>query len=267
MTKNISLGLIASYIKFSVKRTLRELQEYRMGRTGNDFEVSYLIDHFRGKKLWDREVKRDWLIWSKKIYSENLIIVGGFKGNSTKLFLEKVPTIEKIHVYEPVPEYFNLIKEAIAGSTITTVFNEGIFNGQTMSLDLSEDSSLLSITGREMPSHLNTENTLTVETISIKLAVERITDADPQASFSLYMNCEGSEYLILKEMLDLEQIAESVVVQTHTTGSNSYKNLYLLRSILAERYIPIFTADWAWDIWIRKELVLGSPASIEQNPF
>jgi FkbM family methyltransferase len=267
MTKSISVGLLINYISFSVKRTLRDLQEFQMGRSGNDFDVDYLIDHFRGKKIWNREVKRDWLIWSKKIYAKNLIIVGGFKGNSSKLFLERIPTISKIHVYEPVPEYFNLINETTKGSVIATVFNEGIYNGQTMSLDLSEDASLLSITGREIPNHLRKENTLTVKTVSIKVAAERITKEDPTAAFSMYMNCEGSEYLILKEMLDLEKIADSVVVQTHTTGANSYKNLYLLRSLLAERYVPLFTADWAWDIWIRKELVLRSPASIEQDPF
>jgi hypothetical protein len=76
-----------------------------------------------GKKTWGREVKRDWLIWSKKIYAENLIIVGGFKGYSTKIFLERIPTISKIQIYEPAPEYFNLIKETAAGSTIVTVFN------------------------------------------------------------------------------------------------------------------------------------------------
>jgi FkbM family methyltransferase len=266
MTKNISLGLIVKYIKFSVKRTLRELQEYRMGRTGNDFEIDYLIDHFRGKRIWNREVKRDWLIWARKIYAKNLIIVGGFKGNSSRLFLQRIPTVSKIHIYEPVPKYFDLIKDAVMGSSIATVFNEGVYNGETMSLDLSDDASLLSVTGREIPNHLHRENSLTVETVSIKFAVERITNADPTSDFSLYMNCEGSEYFILKQMLDLERVAQSVVVQTHTTGSDSYKNLYLLRSLLAEKYIPLFTADWAWDVWIRKDLVLRSPASIEQDP-
>ena len=259
--------LLFGYITFSLKRTFREVREYGIGRSGNDFEVSYLIDHFRGKKIWNREVKRDWLIWSKSIYADNLIVVGGFKGNSSRLFLERVPTISKIHIYEPVPDYFISIAESIKSSTVAIAFNEGVYNGQPMLLDLSEDASLLSITGREIPKHLHKEKSLTVDTVTIKAAIDRITDTDPLANFSLYMNCEGSEYFILEQMLDLEKIADSIVVQTHTTGSRSYEDLYRLRSILAKRYIPLFTADWAWDIWIRKERINRSPQSLEQDPF
>lgn len=136
-----------------------------------------------------------------------------------------------------------------------------------MFLDLSEDVSLLSSTGRQIPKHLHKEKTLTVETVSIKSAIDRITDSDPMAEFSLYMNCEGSEYFILEQMLELETIAESIVVQTHTTGSRSYENLYRLRPMLTEKYIPLFTADWAWDIWIRKERINRSSQSLEQDPF
>ena len=267
MGSKFKFKLLVSYLVFSFRRIAKDVDEYSIGRSGNDFEISYLLEHFRGKKIWNRENKRDWLIWSKQLYAPNLIIVGGFLGNSTKLFIERISNISKIHVYEPIPKHFKSIVETVGKFERVSAFNEGIYTGEKALFDISEDATLLSGTGREIPSHLIKEHVLTVDTISIKEAVARITLDNPNSAYSLYMNCEGSEYLILEQMLKLENTAQSIIVQTHTTGAESYQKLYKLRSLLAVNYIPIFTADWAWDVLIKNELVSRTPASIEQDSF
>jgi FkbM family methyltransferase len=207
------------------------------------------------------------LIWSKNLYAKNLIVVGGFKGKSTSLFLERIDTVTKIHVYEPVPSFFAQVIELFANSKVVTAFEEAVYDGADLTLELSGDASLIAASGRNIPSHLGGEGTIKVGSVSIERAITRILDGSEASEYSLFMNCEGSEYFILDSMLKHGRIASSIIVQTHTTNSESYEKLYDLRSSLARKYMPVFTADWAWDVWIRRDLVDRSVSSIEQDAF
>jgi FkbM family methyltransferase len=255
------------YLKYSLRRIREDKQDYPLGRSGNDLSIEAVLEHFRGKKIWNRESKRDWLIWSNKLYASNLIIIGGFTGNSTEIFVDRIRSITRIHVYEPVPAFFQEVTEKIKDMKSVTAFNEAIYEGENLTLDLSGNASLITETGRLIPAHLPDGGKIEVSSVTIGNAVQRILGESEEGEYSLYVNCEGSEYLILNNMLTLEKSAKSIVFQTHTSGDQPYEKLYSLRAALAKKYVPILTADWAWDVWVRRDLVRRSPASLEQDPF
>ncbi len=243
----------------------KDYNERSLGREGNDISLELLVDMFRGKRVWNQLNKRDWLIWSNSLYAPNLIIIGGYEGNSTDCFVKRIKSVKTIHVYEPVPEFFSSIQASYLRSPVVTAHNEAIYDGQVLNLDLSGDASLINLTGRSIPQNRAKNTTLSVKSITPEEAVERILNKGSDDQFSLYMNCEGSEYYILQRMLSKGIFPQSIIVQTHTTGFESYPNLYSLRASLAEKYFPIMTADWAWDVWVRNDYVKKNAASIEQD--
>jgi FkbM family methyltransferase len=253
------------YIKYFFKSIYLDFQEYSLGRSGNDIPLEELLEKFRGKRIWNRENKRDWLIWSNNLYAPNLIIIGGFQGKSTSYFLERISSVKRIHVYEPVPTFYTQIKEIFQNQKKVTPFREAIFNGEKLTLELSGDATLNKASGRLVPDHLHSEGSVDVQSISIEKAISRILEDAENPEYSLYMNCEGSEYLILDNMLNHGKLAKSIVVQTHTTDLKSLEKLYDLRAALSRKYVPVLTADWAWDIWVRNDLVNRSVASFEQD--
>ena len=253
------------YIKYFIKGIYQDIQEYSLGRSGNDLPLEELLEKFRGKRIWNRENKRDWLIWSNNLYAPNLIIIGGFQGKSTSYFLERIPAVKKIHVYEPVPTFYSQLEESYKNQKKVTAFQEAIYNGESLILELSGDATLNKASGRAIPKHLPLEGSIVVQSVSMEKAISRILKEAETPEYSLYMNCEGSEYLILDSMINQNKLAASIVVQTHTTDSRSYQKLYDLRAALSRKYVPVLTADWAWDIWVRSDLVDRSVTSFEQD--
>lgn len=259
------LAALFLWIFLAPRRAMVHLKEFKLGRSGNDFEIPYLIENFRGKRIWNKVSKRDWLIWSTNLYAPNLIIVGGYKGNSARLFLERIPNIEKIHIYEPDSLHFLAIQELLSGNEKVKVHQEAIYNGDQVNLAVSDDASLIIETGREIPAHLLKKGEIKVRSVSLSTAVERIVSDQVHLNYSIYMNCEGSEYLILDQIDKLSNLPKSLIIQTHTTDDNSLIKLYGLRLKLISEYYPVLLTDFSWDIWIHKSFVSRTLKSIEQD--
>jgi hypothetical protein len=103
--------LTLSYVKYLVLKIKKDTKEYSLGRDGNNLSIESLMKEFHGKRIWNRESKRDWLIWSNELYASNLIIIGGFEGSSARIFSERVNTVKKAHIYEPVPQFYGITSE------------------------------------------------------------------------------------------------------------------------------------------------------------
>lgn len=78
------------------------------------------------------------------------------------------------------------------------------------------------------------------------------------------MNCEGFEYLIIGEILKSGTLPQTIISQMHTVGENPVQKLYETCSKLSESFTPIICCDWAWDIWIRNDLITISAETSER---
>ena len=235
---------------------------FKESKLPNDYEVDFLVEHFRGIRVWNTLSPFDWLLWSRKLYGKNLILIGGHKGTSLQLILKKIPELNLIHVYEPVQEYFDQILGSLKSDKVT-VFNEAVFDGTEIDMTVGGDGSLVAATNRELPSKIRFEYAVKANSVTLATAVQRL--GSKTASYSLFMNCEGSEYKILNQISALKIGPQSIFVQNHTATDEPFVNLFLLRAKLAEQYYPLLCTNWAWDVWLRKDLISKSTTDLEQE--
>ena len=169
-------------------------------------------------------------------------MIGGQTGTLILRLLERIPKLVQIHVYEPIEEFSKLAPL----SEKVTNFSEAIFSysGQ-LEIKVAGDHTFMPETGRVVyvDQALKSEP---VPCITFRQAIERIG----ASGVSLIMNCEGSEYFTLRLILEEEILPKSIIFQSHEMGERLRLELYRLRAKLSEKYMPVFCADWAWDIWI-----------------
>lgn len=227
-----------------------------------NLSLENMVRTLRGKAIWTQVAKRDWPIYSD-IYADQVVQVGGYTGNLAKRILDSHREIRNMHVYEPDPKFCSSSQELLrkyVENGVVTVFNEAVYRSDGIDLMVSAgDWSTLKATSRNINSEGFELSEIQVVTASVQTVISRL---DLVRDFTLVMNCEGSEYLIIDEILQTETLPASVISQMHTVGENPIKMLYETRSKLAEKYTPVICCDWAWDIWVRNDL---SPISAEKS--
>ena len=221
-----------------------------------------VISILRGKAVWNHVAKKDWPIYSD-IYADQVVQIGGYTGNLAKRILDRHCEIRTMHVYEPDPKFCsnsNQLLHKYVETGVATVFNEAVYRVDAKDQMVSAgDWSTLKATGRDITTEGFELSEIEVVTVSVKTVMSRL---DPSRDFSLVMNCEGSEHLIIDEMLKSDIFPSSIISQMHTIGETPIKTLYETRSKLAEKFTPVICCDWAWDIWVRNDL---SPISAEES--
>jgi len=224
--------------------------------------LNYLARKLRGKAVWAQVAKRDWPIYSN-IYAEQVVQIGGYTGNLAKRILDSHTEIQIMHVYEPDPKFCSSSQELLhkyMESGVVTVSNEAVYKSDGRDeLVSAGDWSTLKKTSRNIESEGFELSEIEVQTASVQTVIARLNSL---RDFTLVMNCEGSEYLIIEEVLKSERLPATVISQMHTVGETPFKTLYETRSRLAEKFTPIICCDWAWDIWVRNDL---SPISAEKS--
>jgi FkbM family methyltransferase len=216
----------------------------------------------RGKAVWSQVAKRDWPIYSN-IYADQVVQIGGYTGNLAKRILDSQIEIRNMHVYEPDPKFCTASQDLLrkyVETGVVTVFNEAVHKSDGKDKLLSAgDWSTLKKTSRNIESEGFEISEIEVVTASVQTVIDRL---DSLRDFTLVMNCEGSEYLIIEDILNSKKLPATVISQMHTVGENPIKTLYEIRSKLAEKFTPVICCDWAWDIWVRNDL---SPISAEKS--
>ena len=200
-------------------------------------------ESFSGTSLMYHLVESDWLLYSPHLYEENVVIIGGFHGVATRRILRDTPKVNKIHVYEPVPEFAALQPL----DTKVTTYSQAIWSEErNIDICLDGDFSFVPETGRAEYAR-PIEKTMRVEATTWQRASDRIG----RKPVTLFMNAEGSEYPILSDMLKKgSDLPRKIIFQTHKVGQNPHKTLFELRSKLADFYEPIVCFDFAWDVWV-----------------
>lgn len=206
----------------------------------------------RGKAIWGDIAARDWPIYVNELWLDQVVLVGGYTGGLADRLLGANQGISLMHIYEPVDE-FACATEHLLENEITigrvALFREAVSssNGPSVMV-IADDWSTRQEVDRRIPiSQLGRQ----VTSISIERVVERL---ETVSEYSVVMNCEGSEYEILGALLRTRRLPATLVFQSHTVGVDPYSSLYEIRALLSKTFVPVVTLDWAWDIWVRRDL-------------
>ena len=165
--------------------------------------------------------------------------VGGYKGD----FASHINYMYKcrVYVFEPIPEFYESIKQRFEDNNDIKVFNHGIaeFTGGTvMSVDGDESSVFGDGEG------------ITVQMVSMKDFVNKDTDKIDL----LKINIEGGEYALLVHMYDnnLINVFDNIQVQFHEFIDDAEMLRDAITGMLNETHEREWNYSFVWESWRRK---------------
>jgi FkbM family methyltransferase len=176
-----------------------------------------------------------------KLDSDSLVFdVGGYLGNWSKLIFEKYNCY--IHIFEPVNEYFNTIKENLSNHKIT--INQ---------FGLAERSYKTEITLNNEASSIYKKGNHT-SIIQLINFMEYIDKNKIEKIDLMKINIEGGEYDLLEYILKKNYINNIVnlQIQFHDISPNSEKRMKNIQQILSKTHELTYYYYFIWENWKMK---------------
>lgn len=168
---------------------------------------------------------------------ESVVIdAGGYKGDWAAEILRRYGC--KVHVYEPVREFYARIAERFAGNRNIVLRDVGLSDRNTVAeFGIQNDS-----TGRFADSP-DRETVLLVDVAS------EVGLLGPIALMKI--NTEGSEFGIIERLLDTGLIdrIDDIQVQWHQVAPSAESRYKALQWRLAQKRHLTFDSGWVWQNW------------------
>ena len=170
----------------------------------------------------------------------NVIILGGYLGNSARTIFEEYQS--NIKIFEPVKDFTLACEKIFLDVERVQVINKAAsdHNGN-IEVFLDNDSTGTYSTGM----------TLTVECISF---LEYLTSTN--LVFDLVeMNIEGGEYVVLNELIENNALrwSKNWLIQFHENDSSHELLRAQCRSALRNTHELVFSYAWVWELWKIKD--------------
>jgi len=209
--------------------------------------LTEVMDIFDGPRIMRVIAMDDWPLWVTELFGDSVVVIGGYLGVATRRVLERIHTVREIHTYEPVSEF---AKQCEVNDPRATVFNEGVWiEAGPLLLQVNGDHTYTSGSGRIVSDELKKFDEYVAKSVTVETLHSRLSNKE---NYSIMMNCEGAEYGIIKQVLNLNQLPKSISFQTHSLKTDTLIQLYKVRFLLAQKgYSPILNLNYAWDIWVR----------------
>lgn len=172
--------------------------------------------------------------------NSNVLIIGGYKGDHAHLINSIYGC--NIYIYEPIKEYFKILKNRFVDDCNIHIFNSALSSdGRTLEMNLANDATHLSSLG-------NLESRLIerVKSIPIDDVLTEFTSIFDLA----VINIEGMEYEILPKLLaNIEKLPRVLVFQRHNISGISREQDQHLDAQLGNNYVNIYKIEYIWERW------------------
>lgn len=167
--------------------------------------------------------------------------VGGYMGDFTYEINKKYNC--NIYVFEPLPEFYKIIKERFKKSKNIKSFNFGLSRDDNKTSLFIDDnaSSVYKKTGAE-------------RIIYLKSISEFIKTKNIVCINLLKLNIEGGEFEILESLIELKLITKisNLQIQFHDFVPNAIKRRELIRKNLSLTHKLTYDYYFVWENWILK---------------
>lgn len=164
--------------------------------------------------------------------------VGGYNGDWAARIHERYRC--RVYVFEPVPEFYERIRERFSGVEAVQIFNYGLSDADaTMPISLSADGSSVFHQNRQ---HID----IRLRDIDVVLREVGISDID-----LIKMNIEGGEYALLERMLDKDIVprCRDIQIQFHDFVPDAERLRLGLRQRLARTHALTYDYSFIWENW------------------
>lgn len=198
------------------------------------------------KKAWVREKGDDTCRVDYDLRkSSHVLDVGGYLGE----WAEKIENKYHPHIdiFEPVPCYFQKIKQKFEGNNKISVHNYAIGNkNEKKEITVGENSSSLYRQNRQKG---NERITVLVRNIVKVIEELNLTEID-----LIKINIEGGEYCLLQRIIDEGLISrfKNIQVQFHNFIDDAINKREAIRSQLKKTHRLTYDFYFIWENWQRK---------------
>ncbi len=195
--------------------------------------------HAREVRRWfdvdgDRTLRLDY-----DLDEESLVFdVGGYRGNWAAAIYEKHGCY--IHVFEPIPEYAEQIRERFRGNTRISVHELALAERSGNALiSVSEDASSLYQLGR------------TQQEVRLVRASDFMRDHSIARIDLMKINIEGGEYDLIRHLIAENLVAgiRNIQVQFHFFVENAEERLRGLHDALKTTHVLTYHYLFVWENW------------------
>lgn len=173
--------------------------------------------------------------------NENSIVfdLGGYKGEFTSDIYNRYGST--IYVFEPILEFYNIIKSKFLNSTKIQAFHFGLgAKNETLKISLTDNSSSIFIESDQF------------ELIQIKSIIDFIKQEDITKVDLIKINIEGGEYEVLESLLEnnLITIFSNIQVQFHDfIIENAQERMNKIQMELAKTHELTYQYEFVWENW------------------
>jgi FkbM family methyltransferase len=166
---------------------------------------------------------------------------GGYKGDWVLGCLDR-QNLSDFWVYEPVPKYFEEIKEIFTAIPNVTVFPYALAN-ESSSLEIRLDGAATTFFATNETSNL-------LPTVRIRCEPYLVfkTQVRDRTLDWVKMNIEGSEYELIRflEGSQILQRVKTLVVQFHEIDGESLESIHM---ILNRTHVKQWGYEYVWERW------------------
>ena len=210
----------------------RRMYGVKLTLTGKSSDASKWFLFNRDKLIFDIELKQEGLV----------LDIGSYLGEYTKRVLGKNPKMT-FWLYEPIPSYFNACVNKFKNRENVVVYQTAVSaDGRDFQMQID---GLRSRQG----SNASSEG-VPVDSVSIQEIFDSVSEIE-----LLKMNIEGMEYECLEQLIHSNSLTKSkyLLIQFHNFEKESKNRRNALRMDIARDFNNIYTFEWIWELWIRKE--------------
>lgn len=193
----------------------------------------------RNRFFWNLRRGDDILSLNYELTKDSTVfVVGAFKGDYLGKVHDKFKCI--IYGFEPVSEYFRILEDNFKNFKNIKLFNIGLSN--------KTEKAKIDIKGESSSIYSNSDNLID---INLKSTNEFLSEHEISEIDLVYMNIEGEEYAVLKELIDSGNIKKikHLQVQYHKINKDSKKDRKTLNKLLCKTHIQKFNYPFIWERW------------------
>lgn len=174
--------------------------------------------------------------------SDSLVFdVGGYKGEFAADILCKYDA--NIYVFEPIKDFFQIIKNKFIQNKKVHVFNFGLARRSAdLQISLSDNSSSIYLKGKK------------TETIKLKSIVEFLNTHNIKEVDLIKINIEGGEYELLESLIanNLINFFKNIQVQFHDfLIENAKERMNEIQKNLSKTHKLTYQYEFVWENWER----------------
>ena len=186
---------------------------------------------------------REKLKFGMNFNSNGLILdIGSYLGAYTNKLIDKNPGMT-FWLYEPIPEYYRACLIRFKERENVSVYQKAVSaDGRDIRMQIDR------LRSRQ---ELNTnDKVLTFASINIQEIFDSVNEIE-----LLKMNIEGMEYECLNQLILSNTLikANYLLIQFHNFESEADKKRNLIIKAIENDFTNVFTFEWMWELWIRKE--------------